>query len=80
MKDRLKEYITRELLGSRNGTVIGDEEDLLGSGLVDSIGMASVVLFIESTCQIDIPPEDVTIDHFLSLRAIDDYLKKRGVA
>jgi acyl carrier protein len=79
MKDRLREYITHDLLGSRNGQIIDEEDDLLGSGLVDSLGMASVVLFIETACEIEIPPEDVTIDHFLSLNAIDAYLKKRGV-
>jgi acyl carrier protein len=41
--------------------------------------MASVVLFIETNCEIEIPPEDVTIDHFFSLNAINAYLKKRGV-
>lgn len=79
MKDRLREYITHELLGSRNHAAIDADEDLLGSGLVDSLGMASVVLFIETNCEIEIPAEDVTIDHFLSLNAIDAYLKKRGV-
>jgi acyl carrier protein len=79
MKDRLRDYITHELLGSRNGAVIDADEDLLGSGLVDSLGMASVVLFIETNCEIEIPPEDVTIDHFFSLNAINAYLKKRGV-
>lgn len=79
MKAQLRDYINHELLGSRNGTLIDDDEDLLGSGLIDSIGMASVVLFIEATCGIDVPPEDVTIDHFYSLNAIEAYLANRGV-
>ena len=77
MKDSLRRYISHELLGNGHSLEVTDDENLLGSGLIDSIGMMSLVVFIESELHIDVPPEDVTIEHFLSLNAIDEYLKKR---
>lgn len=77
MKDILKDYIAHELLSNGEKVVINEDDNLLGNGLVDSVGMMSLVLFIEDTFEIDVPPEDVTIEHFLSINTIDAYLKKR---
>ena len=76
MKDRLARYIATDLLNQPT-RVIDADEDLLGSGLLDSLSVISLVQFIEEELSIDIPAEDVTIDNFISLRAIDDYLGRR---
>ena len=77
MKDTLKEYIEQELIGDRGAATLGDDDNLLGSGLVDSVGMMTLVLFIEDTFAVTVPPEDVTIEHFMSVNTIDAYLQKR---
>ena len=59
--------------------VIGEDDDLLASGLIDSLGAMALIHFIERDLGIDVPAEDVTIEHFASLRAIDAYLGRRGV-
>jgi acyl carrier protein len=77
MKETLRRYIGHELL-SRNGDApVDDDDDLLASGLVDSVGMMSLVLFIEEEFALPVPPEDVTIENFLSLNTIDAYLRRR---
>ena len=76
MKDRLARYIATNLLNQPN-RVIDADEDLLGSGLLDSLSVISLVQFIEEEMSIDVPAEDVTIDNFVSLRAIEEYLARR---
>ncbi len=78
MRDRLARYIATDLLNEAD-RIIGHDEDLLASGLLDSLGVMSLVHFIEQDHAIDVPAEDVTIDNFVSMRAIDDYLRRRGV-
>ena len=78
MRERLARYIANDLLNEGN-RVIGDDEDLLASGLLDSLSVMSLVHFIEQDLGIDVPAEDVTIENFVSLRAIDGYLGRRGV-
>jgi acyl carrier protein len=78
MKEILRRYITRELLSDRNGAAVGDDDDLLGHWAIDSVGMMSLVLFVEEEFQLSIPPEDVTIQNFLSINAIDAYLRNRN--
>lgn len=77
MRDALKRYIAHELLGRRDALGLADDDDLLGSG-VDSVGMMSLVLFIEERWQLPVPPEDVTIENFQTVERIESYLRGRG--
>jgi acyl carrier protein len=77
LKERLARYISTELL-NQSGLAIDDDEDLLASGLLDSLSVMSVVYFIEQETGIDVPAEDVTIENFESLAAIEAYLGRRA--
>lgn len=76
VKARLAHYIAYELL-NQTSLAIGDDQDLLGSGLLDSLSVMSLVHHLEQELGIEIPPEDVTIDNFMSLAAIDAYVTRR---
>ena len=71
----LKEYISEDLLNSR--MQVEAEDDLLGEGLVDSMGIMWLVAFIEEKFGIDVPLEDVTIENFRTIQLIDAYLNKK---
>lgn len=76
MKETLRRYIAHELLND-GSQAVGDDDDLLGSWSIDSVGMMSLVLFIEEKFELPVPPEDVTIENFVSISAIDAYLRSR---
>ena len=78
MRERVARYIVADVLNQPD-LVIGEDEDLLGTGLLDSLSVMSLIHFIEQDLGIDVPAEDVTIENFVSLRAIDAYLGRRGV-
>ena len=70
----LKQYISEELL---NGSLqVNAEDDLLGNDLVDSMGIMRLIAFIEKKYEIKIPLEDVTIENFITVQAINTYLTK----
>ncbi len=77
MREALKRYIAHELLGRRDAHGLADDDDLLGSG-VDSVGMMTLVLFIEERWRLPVPPEDVTIENFQTVERIESYLRGRG--
>jgi len=77
-RERLARYIATDLL-NQGDLVIGEDEDLLASGLLDSLSVMSLIHFIEQDLSIDVPAEDVTIENFVSLRASEAYLGRRGV-
>lgn len=72
-------YISGELIGDHPGFTLAPEDDLLGSALLDSLGVMRLVAFIEKEFGISVPPEDVTIEHFGSVQTMTSYLQRRGV-
>ncbi|MDN5213751.1 acyl carrier protein [Fulvivirgaceae bacterium BMA12] len=80
MRQVLIDYIEEQLLSGRSGIKVAAEDDLMGSGLIDSMGMMRFVRFIEDHFEITIPPEDLVIENFMTVEDIDNYLKGRKSA
>jgi acyl carrier protein len=75
----ITKYIQENLLGGRGEIELSPEDDLLGSGLLDSMGVMRLVGFVEDTFQIKIPPEDIVIEHFMDVNAIANYVESQHV-
>ena len=69
----LVEYIKNDIMRNRNAK-LADDDDLLSSGILDSLGILQLVAFIEKTFGIRIPDEDVIFDNFQSVSAMTAYL------
>lgn len=74
--DAVTAFIAQELAGDPSLQLDADT-DLLGTGLVDSLGVMTLVFFLEEEFGVEIPAEDVVIDHFGTPGAIDEYLSAR---
>jgi acyl carrier protein len=69
-------YIQENLL-SKNGEIeLSPEDDLLGSGLLDSMGVMRLVGFVEETFNIKIPAEDIVIENFMDVKSITNYVER----
>lgn len=79
MKNKLISYIQNEILDDPNTSISG-EDDLLGGGIVDSMGLMKMIGFIEETCQISVPPQDMIIEHFMTVDTITEYINSRQKA
>ncbi len=71
----IQDFIENKLLSSRG---ITDSEDLLLSGLVDSLGVMRLVAFIEATFGFKVPARDIKLAHFSNLNAIVAYVEARA--
>ncbi len=69
-------YILEELHGGQSDLEILPEDDLLGSGLVESMGMMRLIQFVEEDNGIKIPPQDMTIENFMTVAAMVDYIER----
>lgn len=74
MKEKVTRFIIDKLL---SGMTVGVQDDLLLSGLVDSMGVMRLVAFIEEETGLKVPVEDIVIEHFVNIEAIVDYLEAR---
>lgn len=69
-------FIQEKLLGAKAEIELTAEDDLLGNGLIDSMGIIKLVGFIEESFNVTIPPEDIIIENFMDVNAIVSYLAK----
>jgi len=79
LKDKLIAFIQTEIIGEDDGPELSTDEDLLGGGIIDSIGMMRLISFIESEADTSVPFEDITIENFESVESITKYLADREV-
>ncbi len=70
----LRVFICETLLA---GEHVSDTEELLISGLLDSLDVMTLVSFVEETYDLNIPFSDVLIENFETINAISGYLQGR---
>lgn len=73
MKEKIIAYLKEEISNEPLDD-IDINEDLLGSGIVDSMGMMRLVAYLEKEFQKKISPEDMTVENFQTVQSISDYL------
>ncbi|NNM01230.1 MAG: acyl carrier protein [Gammaproteobacteria bacterium] len=74
IEQNLIAFITQELLNNRGDLELTPADDLLGTQLVDSLGVMRIVAFLEQSYAVRIPPADVTIENFITVTSISGYL------
>jgi acyl carrier protein len=74
--DEIARYIQTELLNDTTIQIHADE-DLLLSEMLDSPRVMRLVQHLERETGLAVPPEDITLENFRSLREIDAYLAGR---
>ena len=76
IKAQVREYVARNLLFSDNGFEYGDDDSFLQEGIVDSVGVLELVLFVEETFGVAVDDQDITPDNFDSVNKLADYIQR----
>lgn len=73
----LTQFITGQLLHDNDGIELSGDDELLISGLIDSLGVIQLVTFIEANFDVEVRPEDVTIENFSTINVVAAYLERQ---
>jgi acyl carrier protein len=73
--ERLRRFIVDELL-SREAEISPDDP-MLADGILDSVGVMRLVVFIDEEFDYQVPPQHLTIDRFKTTRALAAYLERQ---
>jgi len=76
-KSHLIDFIKNEIMHNSKANLDPDT-DLLGAGILDSLGVLQLVAFIEKSFHISVPDEDVMYDNFMSINTLINYLQQYG--
>ena len=74
MTETITQYIEKEILSGQGNIQLAADEDLLTTGLIDSLGIMKLIAFLEEKFAVTIPPEDMTIENFLTVQTIENYI------
>ena len=77
MQKIIIDYITAEFMQGQEDLSLTAEDDLLMTGLIDSIGMMKLIAFIEQKFEVKVQPQDMTIENFINVEAIGLFIENQ---
>ena len=75
-KEMIKSFIVGRLAKKNEHMDIGYDDNLIVSGIVDSLGIIQLIDYLERTFSIRIKDEDMVPENFETVDCIDHYLHK----
>jgi acyl carrier protein len=75
--EQVRTFVQKEFLYMRPGFVLGDEDSLMKTGVVDSMGVLEVMTFLEDTFDVRPGDDEITEANLGSLRAIARFVDSR---
>jgi acyl carrier protein len=75
----VREFVVDNFLYMQRELTFSDEDSLLTSGIIDSLGILEVVDFVEERWSVEIEMQGITEANFGSISAIAGYVESRLV-
>ena len=75
-KETLKKFIQENLVHEVQGQELADDEPLIERGVIDSMGLMQILLFLEEQTGIRIPDEEVLLDNFQTIASIEQTVQR----
>lgn len=75
--EKIREYIAKNLLFSDNGFAYDDDDSFLEEGIVDSLGIMELVMFVEGTFSVTVEDYDITPDNFDTVNKLALYIQSK---
>lgn len=72
-----REYVTENFLYMRKNKDLGNDESLLRTGVISSLGMMELVGWVEETFGLVVDPAEITEQNFDSLSNIARFVEQK---
>lgn len=79
-EEMIRSYIAENILFSDNGYPYPDDASFLEEGIVDSMGIMELVMFIEESFGVTVDDDDLIPDNFDSVSRLADYVGRKSSA
>lgn len=75
--DELEKYLLTEVAADRSSDSISKDEDLITSGIIDSMGIMKLTGHLEKTYGITALDDDIVPDNFQTLGSLEKYVQQK---
>ena len=77
LKQRIRTFVQENLALGKGVTVTNDQESLVDSGVIDSLGVFQLVSFLEETFQVRIGDSEIVLENFRSIDDIERFVTRK---
>lgn len=78
IRTQIQRYIADELAGGRDPAEIGLDDSLIAAGLLDSLALLQLILFLEERFGVKVEDGEVVPDNFQSIERIAAFLQSKA--
>lgn len=75
--DVIREFIQNEIVQHALDKPLDDNDQLVDSGIIDSLGIMSLLSFLEENFSIQIPSEDLSPENFASVSTLTALVERQ---
>ena len=75
IEEMIRSYIAENILFSNNGYAYSDDASFLEEGIIDSMGIMELVMFVGDTFRITVEDEELVPDNFDSVSRLAGYIR-----
>lgn len=76
-RQQIRQFVLANFLFTEDESAVADDTALIEGGIVDSTGILELIMFLEETWSIKVPPEEMTPANFQSIASVDDYVGRK---
>ncbi len=77
LKTKIRAFILSNLAERKGVTFIGDDDSLLETGVVDSLGIFLIVTFLEENFHVGVADDEITPENFRTLDVISRMVESK---
>ena len=76
IRSNVHQFIRKNFLFDETAT-LGDDQSLLGSGVVDSTGILELISFLEDSCKVKFSDSELVADNFDTINRIASFVARK---
>jgi acyl carrier protein len=75
----IREFIMTEILHGSRKEPLGDQDSLIESGIIDSLGIMTILAFLDEKFSVQVPGEDLIPENFDSIATLSALVERQKV-
>ena len=76
-KAKIKEFIMTEVNPDLNLSQLDDDEPLIESGIIDSLGVLKILAFMDEAFEVDLASDQIKLENFKNVSSICALVEKQ---
>lgn len=73
----IRDFLLNDPKLAMDAEFLSDDQSLIESGLIDSLAVLDLIEFLESQCEVQFDPEDLTAENFDCISSMTALVEKR---